>query len=63
MSITNKQADIQRQEAKDILLSKILGRSDWYSTECAERFVDCIISAALLEMMAIIGEAVNDPPK
>lgn len=53
MRKASEQAAIQRQEAKNILLSEILHKSDWYSTECVNRFVDCIIGAALLEMAAL----------
>jgi len=45
-----------KQEAKRKLL-KILNIPDGYSSGLVDRFVDCIISATVLEVASIIQEA------
>lgn len=58
MSIAQEQADIQRAEAKRLLRNRF-GINDGESDGNVERIIDCIISAALLEMAAIQEAAIR----
>jgi len=55
MSIAREQADLQRAEAKR-LFSRVLGLPVDTPSAAVDRIVDCIIGAALLEMVAVHEE-------
>lgn len=56
MSKAKEQANIQRAEAKQ-LLNAAFGWGENISNQAVDRAIDCIISAALLEIAAIQEEA------
>lgn len=56
MSEAQKQADIQRAEAKRLLNSAI-GLLDGTASSTVDMAVDCIIGAALLEITSIYEQA------
>ena len=62
MSKARQVADQQRAEAKQ-LLNNILGLSPENSSNAVDRVVDCIISAAMLEVVLLQAEALNATPK
>ena len=56
MSIAQKQAEIQRAEAKR-LINKAFKVEENTESELLNRLIDCIIGAAILEITAIYQEA------
>lgn len=58
MNQAQQEADKLRQEAKQIL-NRLLQIPEGFSSGSAERFVDCLIGAAVLELAAIQSEAVK----
>lgn len=56
MSKAQEQASIRRAEAKR-LLNSVFGWRENVTSEAVDRAIDCIIGAALLEMIAIQEEA------
>lgn len=61
MNKLQEQANIQRAEAKKLLLRHFRIRRDESNGEI-ERIVDCIVSAALLEVCAMQSEAIANQP-
>lgn len=59
MSTAQEQANIQRAEAKNLMLKHFGIRKDESNGEI-ERIVDCIISAALLEMVVTQEDTVKN---
>ncbi len=60
MNEASKQADIQRAEAKKLLLGMFRVR-EGESNGTVERIVDCIIGAAILECANLIAVAAQEP--
>lgn len=62
----NKEADIIRQEAIDILNRQVVNLPEGFANTSMERLVDCITSVALLRIAAAQAEATeiyNQTPK
>ena len=55
-----QEADNLRKEAKDILY-KMLNLPDGFGSEKVDRFVDCVILAAMLEIVDTMGKAADKP--
>jgi predicted nucleic acid-binding protein len=62
MSEIEEQAQLQRDEAKRLLTALIYkgGLPDKLSSLSVDRIVDCIISAAILEVTALYANALRD---
>lgn len=58
MSNPQEEADKLRHEAKQIIKS-VFNNPDGYTDEILERLIDCIISAAVLETVAIYNQAIK----
>jgi hypothetical protein len=58
MNLRNE-ADKLRQEAKDILF-RLLKLPEGFSSSEVDRFVDCVVSAAMLEVSATIQKCSRD---
>lgn len=59
MSKAQETADAQRNEAKH-LARRLLGIAEGESNGMAERMVDCIISAAILEAVMVINQGMRE---
>lgn len=61
MSKAREEADKLRHEAKEAL-NALLKIPEGYSSGAVERFVDCVIGAAVLEIAAIQQDAAKHIP-
>ena len=62
MTELQKQAELQRNEAK-ALLSQIMGLSNGVFDPTANRLIDCIIGAAICEVTDIMFKGINGEAK